>query len=98
MSVVVRDGGGRIRLQTRTKFSLGGLKTMASEQLRSTITVADLVSQTHQEANDGFDHDSYWLGTDGDIIPATFLLGDLCTWDFEREGYRLMRDQRKPRH
>lgn len=66
-----------------------------TEKRRSTISVEHLIPQTHQSANDDLNIDSYWLGPDGEIEPATFLLGDLCTWDYERNGYRLMKDARQ---
>lgn len=48
--------------------------------------------RTHQEANDAFDSDSVWVFPNGDIEATTFLLGDLCLWDYPRNGFALMGD------
>jgi hypothetical protein len=65
------------------------------QRQRKTVRPEDLVPQTHQGAIDDFEIDSYWLGPNGEIEPATFLLGDLCTWDYEARGFRLMKDKRQ---
>ena len=68
---------------------------MSTAIQRRSVTAEDLIPQTHQGANDSLDIDTYWLGPDGEIEPATFLLGDLCTWDYEDQGFRLMQDSRQ---
>lgn len=70
----------------------------AVNKQRRTVTVDDLIPQTHEGANEALDVDTYWLGPNGEIEAATFLLGDLCTWDYERCGYRLMQDKRQTAH
>lgn len=49
-----------------------------------------LKPQTHQGANDSdFPSLNIWVKGD-DFQSAIFLLGDLCTFDFEKNGWQLM--------
>lgn len=50
------------------------------------------VPRTHQEANDAFDSDSVWVSPSGEVEGTTFLIGDLCLWDYPEDNFVLMGD------